>query len=103
MPASSVSPTEFRYMLFSARAGRALIVVTLLLASAALLAATGSLFARPSFADDGPPGEVWVDAANGDDDNNGSEAAPFATIETAVGAVADGGIVNVESAFTPRT
>lgn len=48
-------------------------------------------------------GEVWVDSVNGNDNNRGTQAAPFRTIEKGVEVVASGGIVHVAAGvYTPH-
>jgi len=45
----------------------------------------------------GRPHEVWVCEATGSDDNPGTEAEPFATIQHGIDSVAEGGTVNVKA------
>src|SRR3954464_3928766 len=43
------------------------------------------------------PGVYYVDAANGDDANQGSASAPWKTIQKAANSVEGGGLVNVNA------
>lgn len=74
-------------MLISSRRSRVLVLLVLIFALAALLAVI-----RPTFAEAAPT-EVWVDSEFGDDNNDGSRAAPFKTLAKAFEAVAVGGTV----------